>query len=755
MGRFDDIRERVAELIDSRESEPEPKGYAGDDQPTGTIVGNYLENNPPKEELQEYWQLYRDVGLIKGAINNFASEVLEPGWYITCDNEETAEELTEFMENVAIVNFNRDANISQLMEKMLIEREVRGTVFIEKVTDDEGRQQALYPLQNDTITIYTKPGKAMLPAPDDPVAGSVDVTIGGEARTPTNDGGETGAYVQFDDLKPRWNATEEVVYTRDEIIHWNRDADIGEIRGNSRIRSIQDRAEGWLQKVQDNDAAIRSKAWPMIIFNMGTEDNPWSREQVENFLEHYDDENMEPGLMQAVSGDVSVEEFAGETADIEHALNHDINAIMSGMPGPVYATGGFSQNVAPAVAQAQERQFIKEVKETRRSLENKMTPYLREVAEDYELDSADSVEFHVGRPAGEIAPEDVSGSIIRYTSDVDQDGSPNAGAQGNVTNEGGQGAAAPQPGQANRANDTQNAGQSNASNDTNQASFAGDIPSLESDRTAELADPRLVSTPQYESSLSSMMNDVLTSAREYMVEELEATYSDTPVAAAGNIDSVATRSVEQALQDTSIESDSQSVMEDIVSDTVSTLNQDNHDPPLNLTFGARHRQRARSHAERFDAEVRSQLEDMVSDISSEVQRAAQRGEPTDRITERIENTFDDNVLDERSDLVAHMETQNAVNTTKLVAYEQHGAIDGIQVINACGPNTTPLCEHLAGCGAHDRSVAWFDSEQSVSEQLESGAPDATLFDGFDPLPPAPPFHFGCTSEIVPASRDNE
>jgi len=422
MGRFNNIRERVAELIDgSRDEEPEPQGYQGEERSSGLIRGGILEHDPNREDLQYYRELYEGVGPIKSSIDNFSSEVIEPGWYITADSEETEEKLTEYFRQVAILNTDVDVGASHLIEMMVREREIRGTVFLEKVKDSQGRNQALYPLQNDTITIYTKPGKAMLPAPDDEEAEAFDPDISQQRdEPPLNSDGEMGAYVQFDEIKPKWSNTEEVVYTRNEVIKFIRDPDIGDPRGTSRIASSAQRAEGLLEKLQDNDDAVKFKAWPQIIFELGDEDNPWNREEVNNFIEHYEDGNMRPGLMQAVAGDVSVEEFAGETADISDTLNFDISMIMSGMPGPVYATGGFSQNVAPAIAQQQQRQFIKEVRKTRNRIESKFTPYLREVAEDYDLDAAQSVELHIGRPNGQVAPEDIEGNIIRYTSDVQQ-----------------------------------------------------------------------------------------------------------------------------------------------------------------------------------------------------------------------------------------------------------------------------------------------------------------------------------------------
>jgi len=88
MGLLEDTRNRVAELIDPTEDDPEPEGYSADPRGGDVIEGGFLEHDPPKD-LDDYWNIYQMVGPVRHAINNFASEVVEPGWYITCENEET------------------------------------------------------------------------------------------------------------------------------------------------------------------------------------------------------------------------------------------------------------------------------------------------------------------------------------------------------------------------------------------------------------------------------------------------------------------------------------------------------------------------------------------------------------------------------------------------------------------------------------------------------------------------------------------
>jgi len=782
MGRLNDFRNRVAELIDaSRDEEPEPQGYQGEERASGLIRGGVLEHDPDRDNLQFYRELYENVGPISSAIDNFASEVVEPGWYITCDSEETAEELSNYFSNVAILNTKKDVNASALMESMVREREIRGTVFVEKVTDDQGRNQALYPLQNDTITIYTKPGKAMLPAPDDNNAKAFDSDIREQRdQPPVNSDGEMGAFVQFDEIKPKWSNTQEVVYTRDQIIHWPRGSDVGNPRGVSRIASSSQRAEGLLEKLQDNDDAVKFKAWPQIIFELGDEDNPWSEEEVNNFIKHYDEQNMRPGLMQAVAGDVSVEEFAGETADIEQTLNFDISMIMSGLPGPVYATGGFSQNVAPAVAQAQQRQFVKEVKKTRRRLESIFTPYLQEVANDYNLDAADSVELHVARPDGTVAPEDIEGSIIRYTSDVqaqDADQGPQEPDQS-----GGTSASAPREGDPASSPSTRQNNMSGQSGQTSTADtadtadmssmghvgdasapFRGTTDSIteelertrqqfeidEYDSVEELSDPRLVSTRDIESELQSTLSDGLKQVREEVLSILDES-AEQPVQNADELFGVVERSSQSLTQELNIDGNTRSLFEDTIEKTLDTLGQSNHSPQMDVSFSTRHRQRSRFLSNNMSESFDNVVEDMLNYVGVQIRQAVQHGETPQKVANRIRETYSEGDLENRAQAMSRIEVKSAVNSLKLAEYDRSDDIIGIELINPCNSNTTPLCDSLA-CG-DDHSKAFFDSDENISDQFESDVNTDFLFDGFDPLPAVPPFHFNCRTEIVPVTE---
>lgn len=719
-------RRSVAELFHEDTGDPEPEAFTHSS--TETFNAGYDVNRPPRDDLQKYWRLFETVPIIRQPITNLSSEVIEPGWFVTAEDDSTADTLTEFLEQAAIVEGEVDRNFSELVRKIVVEREVRGTALVEKVTDDNGNIVALNPLQVSTFEIYTKPGTSILLSPD-------DTDINGAKLT---DNGEASAYVQFDNKFSKWDDRPEKRFTRNDIIKVTRDADIGEVFGTSRIESVAQRANGLMRKLDDNDDAISTKAWPIIVFQGGNEENPWTLDEMEDFMEAYKDENLTPGTMTGVTGEMSIETFSGEVADIGEAVQTDVNMIISNMPGPKYSLGGFSESVGQAVAGAQERQYKKLVRDIRRELEDRITPVLEEVAEQHDdLDNED-VQLHIARPEGQVPPEDVSGSIIRYTSDSPQGGRQTRAPGIDPTQDDGQSPGKGSPRQGNESNDQSH-------------SIWTARPETASRDVAELEDPRFVSVPSEQRELASIVEDALVNSRNSVIEELDSRFDDTSVVDGRTFDAIARGTANDVLGQSDIEGTGSAVLTDVVEKTLDTLAQDNHDPTIQVALGARHRQRARDFASNVERSVRDAIEEMLDRSRQQVEHASRNGEDMDRVLDRVEQTFGDDELRNRAELIAHMEISQAIESTKFVEYERHPDIVGVRVINTCTENTTRLCEHLAGCGSRDRAIAEFGSDRSIGEQLAGNAPDSALFDGFRPLPPSPPFHFGCTSSLVPVT----
>lgn len=269
-----------------------------------------------------------------------------------------------------------------------------------------------------------------------------------------------------------------------------------------------------------------------------------------------------------------------------------------------------------------------------------------------------------------------------------------------------------------------------------------------------LADPRLISIEDLVTELGSDITDVLESTRNSVTDRLQTEYGDTPITGASNFDGIARNAINVALSDSNIRRQARPVMEEAIQRTLDRLGSDNHSPKIERGFGFRDREDARFYARNVEFSTRNAADDMLDRFRNGVRHGAQRSETIDTIVERIENEYDRSTLRQRARLIARMELQTAVQSTKLGEYERSDAVDGVRVINPCTDATTRLCEHLAGCGVREPAVAWFD-DGGLSGQFQEHIDNEMLFDGFAPLPAIPPFHWNCRSGLAPITRKDE
>lgn len=747
MSRFDELRARfdgaVASLVQA-EGDPDPEGYSVASTEVRTLDSDV---SWPEDEIEDYWRLYETNPLISGPIDRLATEVFEPGYWIEAASADTEDELTEFLENMGIEAGMPKRDFSTVGEQAIVQHEVRGTYTAEKVTDDQGRHIAVNPIKSNTLKIHTKPDTNILIAPDDHRDEAHDLKLDEE--------GKAAAFVQFDNEDVRFHNRRERRFQRDQMLFWPRNPDIGDVRGTSRLEQVYERARALQAKLRDNDDAIAMKAWPMILFQLGSEDRPWTKDQMNTFMQKYEEGNLGPGMYHGVPGDVELNEFAGETADIEEAVSTDVDMVIAGMPGPRYALGGFEQNVSTTVAAAQERQYRKLVRRLRRELEDLFTPYLVDVAESWDLDTED-IQLHIGRPDGEVAPEDISGSIIRYTSDANDGEDDTRPIQEPTGGSSGEGSVSPgtptdetSPDPANTgldAGSTSDAGTEASESMPNAVEPDVDVAHLES--TAELADPRLVSTTAEVAGLTEAIESVLVQTRDQALDEIVELFRSGQSPRPREIQGVLNGAYSDAQRGVGLDRVAEDELQSVAEKTVQTLSQTSHDPSIDATFGPTQRQLGASGATELVRDVQDVRDDMVAQVDAIV-GSAQTGS-LERLRERLRGALEEDTLTDRARLIAHMHAQQLVNTVKLSAYQDHPDVVGIEVTNACGPNTTPLCRDLAGCSG-EPARAFFEEEGTLGAQLQSQT-SADLFEGFRPLPGVPPWHHGCKSEIVPVTE---
>jgi hypothetical protein len=404
----------VVEELQRATSEPDARSV--DDLGTSsfgynktTSSGTVDKHFPQRQKLSRYWEIYKEVSIIRQPIRTFSSEVIGPGYYVDTDNQELKEELENWLQHCAIVSGEIDEDFSILLKKAQIQREVKGTALCEKVTDEDGDLYGFKLMKPETVRAFTKPGQTVLLPPDyspDEAEENSSGILNRLIRNQDfykNDDGEVAAYVQLDESVAGSDNGFYIPFTRDQIIKLTRDSDVGSIFGVSRIAAVEDRLNSLLKKLDDNDKAIESVSQPFQLFKFGVGDSgPWEPEKIGDFMDEHHPSQFEPGMKQGVQGDIDVDTISGEVAPITEFLDWDLNWIISEMPMPKYALGGFEGDVNQFVSRSQETRIEKQIREARREIENEWTPVLEQKAEELGYDPEDLDGLVIGEDPADL-----------------------------------------------------------------------------------------------------------------------------------------------------------------------------------------------------------------------------------------------------------------------------------------------------------------------------------------------------------------
>lgn len=734
-GLRDGVQKRAEELAHQEDArvqsydEPRPSESEGPFKPYTFQQSDFDRTEPDHDAIHKYWRQFETTPFVRKSITSFARQVMEPGYYLEIEDgttldRDTFQELDHWLTKSSIVEGEFGQDFRQLAKKAIIQQEVRGTALIEKAPskNDVDELAGLKLINTETMEAVTRPGQSILLQPNDidefedaPAAES------GGAAAWLQDLGETETFFgtpvsgrnrgidndKDDDFK--------VGFREDEIIKLARDADAGEIFGTSRLEAVSDRIEGLRNKLCDNDDAIASKAYPLWLFLFGSEDNPWESDDINEFMRSHEMENFHSGMKQGVRGDVGVKTVSGEVADIADSLDFDIEWIMSIMPIPKFALGAFSDGgVGQFGGIAQQQETQRQIKDTRREIEEKFTPVIRQVAEQNGVpeDVAEGIRLKVGKPGEPETEVPRRENIIRYVPEKQRKG----GDGGN-------------DGNANEAvpddmidNDGLPAGMDQPNPDTVPSEEAGAL-SWHTDRG--MAELSLTN----QSELSDAIFSAMVETRDETLSQVSTEYEDAPVFAATKFEQIANSVLREQL--------SRSRFSDRVTPVVDELVGDGN------SF-------TRSNSVRFfvqDIENATEdaLEEMLRLMRIQVRRAANSGEEMDDLMQRVERKYNDANLRERAELIAHMELRNAEETMKLERFEADPDVIGVRVSNE--DPSTPLTQSLAG------AEAFFDEEESIQGQLMSQTREEFLQKGFDPLPTAPPYHYNDTTTLEPITDD--
>lgn len=752
----DGVKERSAEL--SRDADPRTVDSDNDTKkPFEVETEDYDRTEAPKDDMRKYWRQFETTPIIRNPITSFASRVTEPGYYIESKklSEEEIEEIGNWLEQCAIIEGQPGKDFRLIAKKAVIQREVRGTALIEKAPhkSKQGKIAGLKLINPETVEAVTRPHQNILMAPDDlqKYEDAPEAESGGAAAWLQDvlETDETQAFGTPVSKDKNDDDDTKIGFQRDEIIPLTRDADVGEVFGTSRIEAVSDRVEGLKQKLDDNDEAIASKAYPLWLFLFGTEEEPWDSSDINQFMQSHETENFHPGMKQGVRGDVSVETISGEVAEIAEYLQFDIDWIMASMPMPKYALGSFSSQAPGKVAgQAQRQDVMRQIEEARRELEEEFTPVIREIAEQKGVSEEDakSIKLRFGNPSQPQEGVKRSEQVIRYISDSQkrrqqQQPSPQPQQQPDQTPSG-----RPEPNNPSERPEPQaqpetpNSDQSEPSDEEAAASRYYDV--WDEQVAAELATDEIAD--ESKDDLSAEVSDLFLKVRDRALDRIGEIYGANPTLAPVELERIANTTLRRAVREVSLRQTSRNIISEEMKEVYDEYGTEEQRRAFS-NFGNVSGHSAEFFAQNVENAVRDAAEEMLRRARVLVRKGVASENDWNDVRARIENQFNDAQFEQRADLIAHMELKTAVETTKLDVFERRDDIIGIRVSNPDA--STPVTRSVHG------AEALFENQGEIDEQLAEQVDDDTLQQGFNPLPKVPPYHFNDTTTIEPIYRE--
>lgn len=273
-------------------------------------------SEPPGTQIQEYRQIARTDPHVSEAIDTLVDYLvgsgysIEPTNIIGTDQEQTYEDIA------ALKSLVENSQFEKILFKWVRTALVDGTAFLEIVVEDGEFKPTVLPTESVTIQ--------------------------------TNEFGEPTEYILSVD------GGDDITFAPADLAVLRFHPVPGENFGESLIKRCQEQADMLRDMEIDMARFIATKAYPPIVWKLGSEERPWTQDQIDNWLEEV--QNVEPESMLAVGHDVE-HEVAGVTSTsssagamkLEGTFNHLMQRIYTALGVPAelgnIETGG-SKNTA-------------------------------------------------------------------------------------------------------------------------------------------------------------------------------------------------------------------------------------------------------------------------------------------------------------------------------------------------------------------------------------------------------------------------
>lgn len=381
--------------------------------------------NPP-EDIDEYHQLYLDIGLIRGNLNQFVRDVWKPGVRIEADDETTEAYFKggdDAPDDAPPGGFLKNCGI--MAEKRLpfypfgkvttVQRWTRGTVLIEYGKPDGQEEEAEHRITGfkhirpETVSARTYANTNILLDPDDT-----------DVADETTKRGEAAAYVQYDDnsiVGRRMGGfeKEEIALSQNDVLRQVIDQDIGGqdpedgVFGVPPIAAISDDAYEYREIKRDRAEAIKKKAYGVWKAQFNTEVTEagdelilqeWDNDEQDEWVSDVGD--LGPGDIIGHDGSIDLDQWEPQVPELDDPLKHYVGDILAPLPAPKYATA-FGDQVNQHVSDRQENSYEDTVQEERQYQERSWTQAFREVAERHPDLEPDGLRMKI-EPEEEASP---------------------------------------------------------------------------------------------------------------------------------------------------------------------------------------------------------------------------------------------------------------------------------------------------------------------------------------------------------------
>ena len=405
------------------------------------VENTNVDDLTPPDDIDEFHTLYRELGIVRGNINQFVRDVVGPGVRINADDPTTRAYFTGesndeadvpefapsggFLENCAVIAGERNQPFYPYLKTSIVQKYTRGTALHEYVKRDEEKDDPEFQIQGfkhirpETVSGRAHSNTNILLNPDE-----MDIA---KETTRRN---EAAAYVQYDDqsiLGERIGGFDEDAFalSQNDVLKQVNDADIGGdeatedgVFGTSPLEAAADDATHYREIKQNRAEAIKTKVEGVWVAEFNTEVveagdeiilTEWEDDEQDEWVNDVDD--LGPGSIIGHDGSITLDQWEPSLPDLEADLQHLVDDILAPLPTPKYATA-HGDDITQHVTDEQREAYQDSIKEERKAQERDWTQSFRDVADRHPLLDPVGVEVRIAptassNPVAELSDEEI------------------------------------------------------------------------------------------------------------------------------------------------------------------------------------------------------------------------------------------------------------------------------------------------------------------------------------------------------------